>query len=497
MTHTTKMPQVERSDFNPRYAIKSLSYYNHKTDFQYITDIETFFLHENAHFLDHIGTSYGHFLDRLSYFSSNICRHMLSLFKADGAPPLPVPFRNWITDIGRLENLLREKSRNTNSLEVCLDYICVLGAVWPSLIHLERTLEGECLESVLSMDPAYPIAGFRCIEALDGQGSLLLPDSINELTRLQLSEDWSAPESGVPIVKAWGRNNPIGAISILESRAFIYDLGVEENKSGRQKLLSVVESSNSYEYLNAWLLIMNDCLRCLGTDMKASDMNELDIKEALDTFLVLSDLALSPPVCWPYARLRTKNSWSDLHPGWRLCRLAEMIGRIGIFKRSQEMDIFDFQDQYCRALNWPSQREILSVGSHTEFHDFRGKRHSRACNLKLKYPRFFVNPNLTYLALPSDEELYEFYKNCWPFIIIGDGKSMTKKGDEGEIMERLVLAYTQRFYWSIFVDGDVDNTVCLDPGFDYKRLVSLSDDHTSINEVFAKALVGKAQFIQC
>jgi hypothetical protein len=83
---------------------------------------------------------------------------------------------------------------------------------------------------------------------------------------------------------------------------------------------------------------------------------------ALLTFLAASDLALFPPLHPMFASLRDGVRWSDLHPGFRLRRIFEVIK-----DRDLKLDSVDpwaywrFASAICQALKWPEVTRILDA----------------------------------------------------------------------------------------------------------------------------------------
>jgi hypothetical protein len=457
--------QAGWDELDPRSHFAQLAYYNHKTDFMRAAEGSDSFIHEMIHFADHVGTPYGYFLDRISTLRNGAYRQVLALFNAQTAPRLPVPLARWLSgDMIELEQLIRAEASGDYDVEACLDYLIVLAAIWPGITVLERALEGLSSPGPFPIDLDSAIGGLMVIEALEREGRSSLPADVWDFKSIAMDDRPWTPADVIPHMHTEaGEHVPLGAAALLETRAFFLERGLTTT----DPLPAQVARSGGAYY---WPLValVNEGQSC-GID---------DIQELTDTFQALADLSFYTPIGSPYGKLRKTNRWNDIHPGHRFVQLIRRVKEVGPLKRSKEIDIFDYQDRYCLALEWASPREFLRLGSQLEAVDFRSRRHREACKMKLSHPRYFINANLTYLDLPDDETMFAWMNDYMPFVVntFNPGRVMVGKQSTEIYLERLKVAYLQSLGWSLLMAAKQAARPHLDPDFPYASLLRWPSD---------------------
>lgn len=440
------------------------------------------FMHELIHFFDHVSSPYGYFLDCVGALLNGSYRQIFGIFNVDSSPPLPVPLARLTNDIAEFERLVRTESRRGFAVNDCLDFFVVFAVIWPMIVALERALEGVAQPGILPMDSDSVLGGLTAVEALVADGQSVFPPTIRDLERLSVDDrPWTVSEQLVPRAVSDNQESfPLGAASLLETRAFLLERGLT-----RKDPLPALAARSAGTYYAPLVAVGTECLAA-GFHGKG---------EIEDTFLVLADLALYSPIGSPYARMRSTNDWTDVHPGHRFVQLLYKIKEIGPFRRSSAMDPFDYQNLYCTTLGWASPRDFLRLGSEIDKPDFRSRRHRATCKLKLSHPRYIINPNLQYLELPGDDALSAWLEKYMPFVIdTGKSKGGMVGSSTSEIyLERLSFAYLQSLGWSILMSGNPNARQHLEPNFPYPSYLRWNGD-MSLSDFFDSAIRKKVRF---
>jgi hypothetical protein len=467
-------------DYNPRSHFSDLASYDHKRDFLRVSLESKSFLHELIHFHDHVSTPYGYFLDNTFGVLTRSYHNLLSLFNLADAPPLPMPLALALNNIDQLATCLRQNAPRGYNIDKCLDYLVAFGALWPPVAALERVLEGFPRIGMLDVDPDHVVAGITFLESLERSTLTCFPETPEEILGLDIDKrGWELPERLTPIGGALdgSRETPIGAAALLESRAFFLELGLGYQPPRPQDGI----------YFDA-----------IGAIYNALKPHNCSPDEIRDTFLVIADLSLYTPI-GRYATLRKKNSWTEVHPGYRLLSLADVARITGPFKSADRIGIFEYQDKLCNELSWVGPREFLVTGAFMKQEDYRERRHRTACRFKLKYPRVFVNAALEYLDYPTDEELTEFENRYMPFTIdpanpqkwmVGAGRRPPE-----EYARRLTQAYVHSLGWSLLVSQGPHTRKHLDSGFPYQRIIKWEGDG-QFDEFLERSLTSNLRFCQ-
>jgi hypothetical protein len=446
---TFREPIVEFEELNPRMGFAALGSYDYKGDVLRANE-ETVF-HELVHFHDHVATPYGHFLDSLVGLHVEVCRGLVRLFSETSAPSMPVPLREILQNLNQVERVLDAEVGLQYDLEACTDFLVVLAISWPSLIWVERCLEGTKRNQLNQVSPERVVSGLKLVEAWEGD----VPKTFRELERLMGSQEtWSTPSELLP--KAFrDRDDCLGAITLLEGRAIVMERG------------GGLLSSDAYR-----AGLENGTYGAAVTYFAALFPADT-VNLVMDTFMLVADLALCTPIGRTYSSLRREEDWSVCHPGWRFLRLADAVREgVGLFDWRAGHGIFEYQERLCDALGWPGPRKFLDLGLHAHGTDYRTARHRMACKMKLKYPRFFIVGSPQSEQLPPDDD--GFLDDWLPFWVHHtDGKLLTIPGVLGQenAIERLLTKYLYRLGWAFFVSGQVDDDL-LDDDIQYERLMN-------------------------
>jgi hypothetical protein len=456
-------------ELNPRMHSSSLASYDYKTDFLLSSLQGGSFMHELIHFFDHVGTPYGYFLDRVTGMVNAAYRQLLAHFNADTAPNMRVPLARLLGDLDELGTILRAGCKEGYKISQCLDYLVVFSVFFRGIVALERSLEGCGRPGIFSIDGETAVSGLNLFEALERDGLSALPEDIWELTKIRIdNKEWSISVPNVPRLVIEGEQDeiPLGAATLLEGRAFFLERGLSDPGPGDP--LPKLVARKGRLYYTAVALLANECLK--------NGFERYD--EITDTYLALADLALYTPIGNPYGCFRIESNWDEVHPGVRFQTLIGILKDIGPFRRAYEMDIFDYQDRYCSMLGWFSPRKFLQTGAQLGG-GYRSRRHRDACKLKLEYPRLFINSNLEYLPIPSDEELSSFLAEKYmPFCINTEDPArcgVSKATPEG-YLERLGASYLQSLGWSMLMSGKPNERQHLPREFPYSRYLKWTGD---------------------
>jgi hypothetical protein len=333
---------------------------------------------------------------------------------------------------------------------------------------------------MLDVDPDHIVAGITFLESLERSALTSFPDTPAEILGFDIDKrEWELPKRLTPIGGAsdGSRATLIGAAALLESRAFFLELGL------------------GYQLPRPGDGVYFDAIGAIYNALKSYNCSPDEIR---DTYLVIADLALYTPI-GRYATLRKKNSWAEVHPGYRLLSLADAARIIGPLKRADRMGIFEYQDKLCKELSWAGPRDFLVTGAFMKPDDYRERRHRSACRFKLKYPRVFVNAALEYLDYPTDEELSEFENTYMPFSIdpANPQKWMVGAGrrPSDEYTRRLIQAYVNSLGWSLLVSQGPHTRKHLDSEFPYQRIIKWEGD-VRFDEFLKRSLTSKFRFSQ-
>jgi hypothetical protein len=419
-------------------------------------------LHEMIHFLDHVATPYGLFLDHLTALTTHLYRKLVALFNRPGAPPLAVPLAVHAQKTGEawreFERRLRAAAAPGFAIGECVDQLVLVRILWAGVVRLERALEGEDLPTVDQVPAGYLANVLQLIERL-AETAFVPPGDVLGLP-YDPPVDWRAPMIPAPRVSWHGAGHRLGGIGLLESRAFFAQRGAFDPAAPPPDPLLDIRAAGDLKYFVSMGLLADAALALGAT---ASEMFE--------TYILLSELALFTPIGPVYSRFRTAPSWEEVHPGWRFTRLLGELPRIGPYRRGQGLDGLAYQGRFTSALGWPAKQEMLAAGAALRPATYRERRHRAACALKLRSPELFSVFAID-RAEPTaaEDEFFEEFLPFWVDPVAGRGVAPSSLGKD-VAMERLGIAYMQSLGWWYLMAAGSDEPDHLDPRFPYERLL--------------------------
>jgi len=381
---------------------------------------DTAILHEWIHFLDHVATSYGCLIDQLVEASARGWGQLLEASRETGVR-IPVPLDAVLRD-GLPEGPIGGSEQDRT---VMTERFSVTAVTYDLLMGLLDAMEGRRV----IMDTDSPaVAGLAVIERMfEGAGAL--PASTQELAGLPV---WQRPEQLYPEV-AWGLDAStkgsvgIGMLSLVEGRAMLYESALVEDDL---KHFGAALKDDKPEYVAALDV----------TCQRVADLGKHAESFGFPTFLALSDLALMTPAAPAFKCFREARLWREVHPGYRLFDLLEILPKIGHY--DGEEDPFEYQARFCRELGWPDPRDVLEHGARLEGDDYRTARRRDAFARKLASPELFGVGRLS----EDPDALRELFEAFEPHTCRWEGETLvaTNELDRNsfrEFAERLGYSY--------------------------------------------------------
>ncbi|HEV2705541.1 MAG TPA: hypothetical protein VGV59_06425 [Pyrinomonadaceae bacterium] len=345
--------------------------------------------HELSHYLLHVFTPYGAFLDELNNMQQNQvlghCIDVLNYFRDKVQYPVYAFAKDLLTSQGRAQTCVKDP-------EFLQAVIKKYVNPWAHSGRLENILEGNNTPNVRAALEGDFLSSLRAVESYCD--SYLYDD--DALFEQPVQDNPSLPPRRFPepintgtggeqnyacTRIEWGdrQTYPVGAIHIIESLA---QLSESFNEDTWYRLY---RSATGHPYLMLWLL----------TNMKLASQLP-DSREGfgrlLNTYRALCDLAMFVPLGIIYGRLRPKGAaWFDLHPGCRFMVALDAVPKVG-WVENLEHDLDHFQKAICRETGWPEPEQFLKLGAQLKHPEFLA--HRDACRLRLQHPSAHLDAGL-------------------------------------------------------------------------------------------------------
>lgn len=455
---------LEKSRSDPNVV----AYYDYRTDHLIALEGTNTYPHEQIHFLDHVASPYGLFLDSMAQIKWDGFRNLCSYFAGEDSPHLPIPLQPLMDDKDKLFDLLLASSGADFEIDACLRSFELFCFVFRSFAWLEMAMEGpkqDFNQQTIQLVPG----ALGLFEFIDESS---LPDDILALNELISNSEngigkWEWSREVAPKINVFGEPFQVGASSLMENRAFISDQRFSPSKKRRNKNLRELAKSGKNNYY-ALMLLVSDLI--FGLDIK-----EMSIVHS--TFNVLSDMALYTPIGKYYKPLRSENRWEDVHPGWRFLYFLKFIPKIGPFDSKQ--DVFEYQEKMAEAANFPPPIEFLKLGSNIAERNYREKRHKIACEQKLEIPRLFIDWALPEFPWP-EEQILNFFDSVGPFEVVtrkSKGKRIFNVGMM-DYWKRILFTYVQNLMHYCFILDNFDESQLLDHRFPYDEALPEGTEDT-------------------
>lgn len=348
------------------------------------------FHHELTHWIQHIGTAYGHLITSID---SGVCQTAINTVKRlrilDKGIRIKKPLLRWALLVGE-----RVGDREADPVE---EYVlnqvagaCTEQNVWAYMEGVTISDSATASRQVEALCCGYEESD-RCVE----------------FWRRVADQESSSKVSSCPL----GLDSlPLGGHALLEghARACEWLLYLTAPRQEDAHSLTLDEPSEWFgDYSRAFDLFLNK--RGLRRSAVLARSKWIGL---LTEFTVLCDLALETPIAAPYRRLWSNSMrWRDFHPGWRFLKLLELSDR------SRDWLEDDLNDKYrrtvemaCIQFGWPTLDQFRDVrvgrgGTHGELID-------RARKFKMRYPAIFTSIGLPNTAPRKVWD--EVYKECTP-----------------------------------------------------------------------------------
>ena len=374
ITETSECSDLPLEDIGLRNVRRTGdSHYEPESDILYLSerhfDQLTHFAHELQHFFFHAGTPYGHLLDELALGRQFLGRNYMEV--TEGPVIYPAFLLAKRLDRGSLQ--IRDGEVNREALQVICDRIVF---PWHRVRYLENLLEGQRCASMLTATTRSAIEALSVAETLVSETVEMTvehlfvdrPSKESVESLIVDSEDADLPVCPTIGLTESGERIPVGAIDIFE--------GVAQSTEG-----VAPEPGLGMEYILLW----SHTLASMGFD---GEMSDEEVEAARVTFLSLCDLALYVPAGAVYGRLRPAGMrWSDIHPGWRFLRCAQVISEIGLIT-SLERESNDLQTELSEGFGWPAPAEFHRLSAELKAPQF--ERHRAAMALRSGHADIWV-----------------------------------------------------------------------------------------------------------
>jgi hypothetical protein len=346
--------------------------------------------HELSHYLMHVFTPYGAFLDELNNMQQNqVLNYCIEVFSRS-LDKVRYPVYHFAKDLlsygGKAEVSVGNPTVFRNAAE---RYV----KPWSHSVLLENVMEANDTPNVRAASESNFLESLRAVEKYS-DSNLYDDDHLFETParddsplppreRREPLDTWMEGEqpSLACVHMGWGdgRQYPVGAIHIIESLAQL----VETFDGDTWHRLH--RSPAGHPYLMLWLL----------ANMKLKshiEESQESFNRLLYTFRALCDLALFVPAGGVYGRLRPRiTAWFDLQPGCRFLRAVDAIPKVG-WVENLERDLESFQEAVCRDMGWTQPRRFLELGARLKHPEFLA--HRDACRLRLEHPSAHLDVGL-------------------------------------------------------------------------------------------------------
>jgi hypothetical protein len=409
---------IEPGGKRDRSSATSRSYYDSRKDIIYVahgSNESAATNHEVSHYLMHVGTPYGAFVDSLEWSETRYVISCLKHFERNGIQ-VPVPLYEFANRVfkGRW-SFFSPKSKRIAE-EAVNKYI----RPWSALIHTGNLLEGRKLKSVTRGT------------AVDAFGYLLRSEAIiREQLGRSIGEPNVAPtESDIdsrntnfaacPEVGGREQRHHVGARYIYESMAVLAERDVE----------SALDMGEAPEYgylyfVRVMLPVMAvfDGQNNLALNPDGAPLHRKDISRDRFTlyhraFAAICDLALFSPIGMPYASLRDKFPvksflWPQVHPGHRILQ-----GLLDIETLADEMEdlasgVDKLQSFLCEQKLWIEPEYFYEAASLFPVEDSTPegiKRHLAFMALRREHPLLLYKIHLRETLTETEEHaLHKFF----------------------------------------------------------------------------------------
>jgi hypothetical protein len=352
--------------------------------------------HELSHFLFHVATPYGLFLDATAQTEQRLFDRFFNALRQN---EMPIP-----TPLGELINRLMTDQPETSSPreQFLANAIREILAPWSILAHLENIFEARKVESVARENAASAYRSLIKGEAILERelGEIFGTDAFSKLGSIIQSATAKQNEEfdACVLTNLYGSGTDrIGAAHIFEGLAKLAELdhGV------------IVHMREMPEY--AYLYFAGFLLPALCEFSESGDPIQLPNGRAkfradrsperqklfARAFVVICDLALFTPIGPIYGTLRDQfplaaRHWGQLHPGWRVLHAIRMAEDCAARMADLRTGIQFAHQLLSDKFGWIEPDYFFEVASKTAPKNNWMQRHLQAMSLRAENPeRFF------------------------------------------------------------------------------------------------------------
>ena len=398
--------------------------------------------HEFNHFLVHVSTPYGWFLDECVKLENNlVLSYCLDHYHRFPYSSIDIP----IYDVAELA----QEGKNSQFIRrLCDKY----ANPWSHITFLQRLLEGENSSDIDGTTVDLSTLSFNLVEKLLRKKKIVEPPKLVRLPKRHQLAVFDETESnqlrGMPsMVLPRGEIN-IGAKHVFE--------GIAVHHETKDSIVSGLKAESRRSYWALWVLTVSS----MGKERVRSPQ---DYNRLLNTFYSLCDLALFVPAGSLYGQLRTKDmTWYDVQPGARFMTALRKAVTLG-WVDDLETGMLPYQEWLSELLCWPSPKKFLELGAGLDQSDKRQARHAEACRIRLENHSAFIVLGKEFeagsentAATPAPFSVREFFANHRPMVYTAKLGQLVVEGRSDsptDALSRLLDWFLARFNYQVMRKG--------------------------------------------
>jgi hypothetical protein len=473
---------IDLRDFNPlRPSVTPENWYSARTDVIWIEapnrEVARAAAHEVDHFVVHISTPYGVFIQQLADLQRQaVIQYCVEVNKpAAGGIFYPVSYldREW-PNPPALDKL------SVTAKRLQRDALDVLMPGWWERLLLEQVLEGADSPAILTATEAEAIEAFHNVDgdllgfysdndlfesapAVSRKAEAVAPfvDSIPARFRvpeiLRVVSGKACPTNA----RRGGRSAPVGAINMFEGHALVTQKGYDT-----LTMREILFRDPTLQYATALLAVTNS----YGVkNLKSA----ADVQRVFSTIAALTDLALFTPIGPLYTRLRPKGAtWHDVHPGFRFFHAVEKAAKLNLWlERLDQVEYRDYQDRICLALDWPNPDQFVEIGC--LLREDRFPRHRKACLTRREFPCLNFEDTSGNAALAAAmKQLFAFQP---PMVFVRALGHTSLRPNGALSLDQVITYFLETFTWDVMAEKQMNPRNCLPNMLDYKAALGIAN----------------------